>query len=202
MRIPPNLESTTNKTFEIVKQYQFDRYSQISKGSYISKSNLSKVIGEGSDRYGKIICDKILISEDALRITATIDSEKMVPQGGVYFAVCNNDVVDIKFLLGLLNSKLLSYIYEALYSGMHMGGGYLRYRTNFLESLPIPRKLEQFHKDDFKTVSNLVGKILQLGTDQNKISEIKKLENQIDQIVYSLYDLAPEEIEIVKGEGN
>ncbi len=81
---------------------------------------------------------------------------------------------------------------------MHMGGGYLRYRTNFLESLPIPRNLEQSHKDNFKTVSNLVKKILRLGSDQNNISKVNKLEDQIDKIVYELYGLTQEEIRIVE----
>ena len=198
LRIPANLESTTKLSLEIVKQYQFERYSQISKGSYISKNNFNKVLGKDSKRYEKIICDKILIAEDALRITATIDCEKRIPQGGVYFAVCKNDLSDIYFRLGLLNSKLLSYIYKSLYSGMHMGGGYLRYRTNFLESLPIPRNLEQSHKDNFKTVSNLVKKILRLGSDQNNISKVNKLEDQIDKIVYELYGLTQEEIRIVE----
>jgi adenine-specific DNA-methyltransferase len=198
LRIPANLESATHQTFEIVKQYQFERYSKIGKGSYISKSNLSKVLGKKTDRYEKIIGDKILIAEDALKITATVDYERRVPQGGVYFAVCNSSICDIKFVLGLLNSRLLSYIYEALYSGMHMGGGYLRYRTNFLESLPIPQKLDQLQKDAIEVVSTFVGKILQLVPDKNRVPEVSKLETQIDQLVYKLYNLTPEEIAIVE----
>ncbi len=199
LRIPKNLESTTDQTFEIVKQYQFERYSKISKGTYISKSNLSKVLGKKTDRYEKIINDKILIAEDALRITATIDEERRVPQGGVYFAVCKNNIYDIKLILGLLNSRLFSYIYEALYSGMHMGGGYLRYRTNFLKNLPIPQKLDRFPKNDFKVISTSVKKILQLYPNKNKISEVNKLETQIDRIVYKLYGLTDEEIALVEG---
>jgi len=32
-----------------------------------------------------------------------------------------------------------------------------------------------------------------------KQSQVKTLENQIDQLVYKLYDLTPEEIQIVEG---
>ncbi len=195
LRIPANLESKTKQTFKIVKQYQFKRYSEISKGSYISTSNLRKVSSEHSVRNRRIMSDKILIAEDALRVTATIDYERRIPQGGVYFAISNNNAYDLKFLLGLLNSRLLSYIYEVMYSGMHMGGGYLRYRTRFLENLPIPAELEE---NIFTTITNLVGEILELGTDQSKQVRVKELETRIDQMVYDLYSLTEEEITIVK----
>ena len=45
---------------------------------------------------------------------------------------------------------------------------------------------------------------LDYSENPSKQSQLKTLENQIDQLVYKLYDLTPEEIEIVEGfnEGN
>ncbi|MDY6895385.1 MAG: TaqI-like C-terminal specificity domain-containing protein, partial [Thermotogota bacterium] len=203
LRIPSKLETESIDDLKIVKQYQFIRYSTIKDGSFITIKNFSKIISSKSDRYNRIFSEKILIAEDALQITATIDEDKCVPQGGVYFATLTSKKLSIKFFLGLLNSKLLSYIYEALYAGMHMGGGYMRYRSKFLENLPVPEKIETVYAEKINTI---VDKILFITKDydylqnQQKQARAKELEREIDQLVYKLYELTEEEIRIVEGE--
>ncbi|MBI2485536.1 MAG: Eco57I restriction-modification methylase domain-containing protein [Deltaproteobacteria bacterium] len=205
LRIPKKLESESKQDFEIAKQYQFSKYSDIKPGSYISSKNLSKVISNTSDRYEKIFQEKILIAEDALQISATLDVDFRIPQGGVYFATSKTNSFELKFLLGLLNSYLLSYIYEVLYAGMHMGGGYLRYRSIFLEGLPIPKKLFNSGDKMQTTVMNLVDRILSITKNNHylesstKQAKVKEYERQIDQMVYELYGLTDEEIRIVEG---
>lgn len=204
LRIPSTLESETAEDLKIVKQYQFSKYSKIKKGSFIRKSDLEKIISDKSERYNKIFAPKILIAEDALQISATLDLDKLIPQGGVYFAVPTNTEHPIKFLLGLLNSGFLSYLYEALYAGMHMGGGYLRYRSKFLESLPIPTEVS---KSDANKIEAIVNKILAITNDDDylenlaKQAKVREYEKQIDQLVYKLYGLTPEEIKIVENYG-
>jgi len=137
LRIPSQYENEGQGDFEILKQYQFGRYSSILKGTFISKKDLRKVTSENSTRYKNSLVDKIVIAEDALFITSTIDIKKMIPQGGIYFASLLSDSVDLEYFLALLNSKLFSFVYKVLFGGMHMGGGYLRYRTEFLGKLPL-----------------------------------------------------------------
>ena len=205
LRIPKKMESEKKQEFEIVKQYQFSKYSQISEGSYISEENFKTVVSEKSMRYKKIVQEKILIAEDALEINATIDLNQTIPQGGVYFGVSLVPNLDLKFILSLLNSKLYSFLYEILYSGMHMGGGYLRYRSKFLENLPITESVLNCTKNSQQLFINLVDQILAITKDvdylenPDKQAKVKNLENQIDQLVYKLYDLTPEEIKIVEG---
>lgn len=204
LRLPVNKEEKINSDFMIVKQYQFDRYTTVDKGTFISEKNLIEVISPKSLRYSNIMGNKILIAEDALRITATIDWDKSVPQGGVYFAA-SSDKVNLKWLLALLNSKLLSFIYKTLFSGMHMGGGYLRYRSEFLKELPLPPN----NGEDEQILIKLTDEMLNLnkelqnvqkGTNRwNQInSEIQKIDKLIDQKVYELYGLNKKEIEIVE----
>ncbi|MBW2169495.1 MAG: Eco57I restriction-modification methylase domain-containing protein, partial [Deltaproteobacteria bacterium] len=126
LRIPTSMEKETLCKYRIVKQYQFSRWSSIERGTAITEADLLAVVSEGSDRYRKLHNEKILIAEDALEITATIDGDAYVPQGGVYFGVKTVADYDLQYILGLVNSRLLSYIYKVLYGGMHMGGGYLR----------------------------------------------------------------------------
>jgi hypothetical protein len=201
LRIPSKLEQEKKGDYLIVKQYQFEKWSNIKEGSNISKSNLLKVINANSDRFFKIRQEKILIAEDALSITATLDPQRCVPQGGVYFGIVINNKIKLRFVLGILNAKLLSFIYKILFSGMHMGGGYLRYRTKFLEQLPIPNVTLEKQL----SVISPVNQILSITKDPDypnnldKQTKVTALESQIDKMVYELYDLTPKEIEVVEG---
>jgi len=206
LRIPQTLEEENFNDFEILKQFQFNEYSPIKKGNYISEINLKKVISSTSGRYINIFKEKIVIAEDALDITATIDDKNRVPQGGVYFGVILKENICLKYILGLLNSKLLSFVYKILFGGMHMGGGYLRYRTEFLEQLPI--KIVQKSKQ--QTIIETVDKMLALNKHLVEISdkktderarieeEIKKIDNEIDELVYKIYNITAEEKKIIE----
>jgi hypothetical protein len=194
LRIPTQFEKEKQEDHLILKQYQFEKFSPIKEGTWISGRNLKKVVSEASNRYNKIFRDKIVVSEDALVITATIDKQNAIPQGGVYFGVPTGNDVPVEYFLGLLNSKLLSIIYEVMFSGMHMGGGYLRYRTKFLEELPVtiaePKILEQ--------ISILVKKIM-ITKSKSLTMDTGIWEWEIDRLVYKLYGLTEEEIAVVEG---
>ena len=149
--------------------------------------------------------EKILIAEDSLCISATIDTNGCIPQGGVYFAVLTKET-SLKYLLSLLNSRLLSVIYKILYGGMHMGGGYLRYRSEFLNYLPIKLALESQQQQLIK----LTDKMLSLNKSLSEIGdkktderarieeEIKKIDVEIDELVYKLYGITEEEKKIIE----
>jgi len=205
LRIPEKYESKSTEKFRILKQYQFERYSPISDGTFIGRNDLKRVISDTSQRYKNSQKEKIVIAEDALFITATLDKRKMIPQGGVYFATRTKNNVPIKFLLALLNSKLISFVYKVLFGGMHMGGGYLRFRTAFLEELPIKVDGTGQQNQFVELVDNMLKLQEKLSTltensDQwySIKSEIEKIDKKIDQEVYKLYGFTPEEIKIVE----
>ena len=181
LRIKAEYETEQKSDYLIVKQYQFEKWSEIRDGVSISSENLKHVLSENSDRYIKIMKQKILIAEDALEITATIDDRKCIPQGGIYFGVAEDNY----FVLGLLNSKLLSKIYKILFGGMHMGGGYLRYRKGFLECLPVL----EFNKADREKVHNFVSTIIHENNEDAK--------NHIDELIMDLYHLTSDEKALV-----
>jgi len=202
LRIPKKFESQTNENFEIVKQYQFFRYSDIKQGSYISEKNLKTIINTKAERFKNSQKGKILIAEDALFISATIDTNKRIPQGGVYFATSTSENTSLYALLGILNSKLLSFVYKTMFSGMHMGGGYLRYRTTFLNELPVKMSGAK------NNIDKLVKLILKLSIELAKAAEnsdqwqkikdeIAKTDKKIDEEVYKLYGLTEEEEKVV-----
>jgi adenine-specific DNA-methyltransferase len=193
LRIPSSLETENEElnNHKIVKQYQFKKWSTITKGSFISEKNLTKVIGKTSKRYRKIFTEKILVAEDALEINATLDCDNHIPQGGLYFGAClDGSSKSNRIILALLNSRLLSSLYEILFGGMHMGGGYLRYRKNFLEELPI--KIELLSIDALETIANFI--LFINGDDESTLF----FTNLLNAIVYELY--FPEDVKFANCE--
>ena len=104
---------------------------------------------------------------------------------------------DVKILVGLLSSTLMTYAYKQYCSGTVLGNKGYQYNKHALEKLPlvkIPAAEQQF----FIT---LVDQILDAkNTDPD--ADVSELEKEIDQIVYLLYDLTREEIAIVEGAEN
>ncbi len=100
---------------------------------------------------------------------------------------------DSKYILGILNSRLIFYYYKFIANTM--GEKTVRYFTQYVEKLPIM----EAKNDNLVRISieSLVDKILTL-KKENKDVDTKNLEHKIDELVYKLYDLTPEEIEIVE----
>ena len=103
----------------------------------------------------------------------------------------NNPNLSIKYILALLNSKLLSFRYKSI--GKQTGGGSFEYFPNGISKLPIAVISPSFQL----TFIALVDKILTLKSE-GKNTTI--LEQQIDNLVYKLYELTYEEVKIIDPE--
>ena len=101
--------------------------------------------------------------------------------------------VDKRYILGLLNSKLMSYFYAQKYFASHMQGGAFGFDTLSVGNLPIqkPNSANQSLVDE---IINLVDKILDFKKTDKDITE---LEGKIDDLVYRLYRLNKDEILII-----
>ena len=86
-------------------------------------------------------------------------------------------------------------MYEMLFGGMHMGGGYLRYKTTFLEALPFPDLTRNMNK----TLGKRATQILSAKRNDSK-AETTALEAEIDARVAHLYQLAEEEYSLILSE--
>jgi len=188
LRIPKKYEKESGD-YEILKQYQFGRYSNIKKGSFILKDDLGKIIKPTSIRFQKSLKEKIVIAEDALKISATIDNKRRIPQGGVYFGYSEDEVLNNRVLLSILNSNIYDFTYKILFGGMHMGGGYLRYRSKFLEVLPLPKTVKE-KKHDIKLLEEYISKVY-------KDEEVNWVEG-INKIVYNIFNLSESEASLIE----
>jgi len=94
--------------------------------------------------------------------------------------------------LGILNSKLSHWYFNS--SFQTIGNGGLRYKPQYLNVFPMGHTDEKTSEE----LSQLVNKIINVKLT-NKDSDTRHLETEIDQLVYKLYDLTPEEIALIEG---
>ena len=91
---------------------------------------------------------------------------------------------DIKYLLAIMNSKLFFYAIKRYYGGGALGDNGVRMKHTFFQ---------KFHcVQPNKAIIDLVEKLIM--SEGNK----RKIEKEIDQLVYQLYNLTPKEIEIIE----
>ena len=101
---------------------------------------------------------------------------------------------DIKLLVGLLSSTLMTFAYKRYCSGTVLGAKGYQYNKHALEKLPIADiPIEQ--QQSFIT---LVDKIHAMKA-ANPDADTSGQENEIDKLVYELYNLTENEIAIVEG---
>lgn len=110
--------------------------------------------------------------------------------------VFNNDKAfiiptDDKFLLAVLNSKVSAFwCWNSLPKLM---GGTMEFRKVFMQNLPIPNA----SAEQKAQLAKLADQILDL-KEVLPDADVRKLEKDIDQRVYSLFALTPEEISLVE----
>ncbi|MGN8373736.1 DUF7149 domain-containing protein [Helicobacter pylori] len=102
----------------------------------------------------------------------------------------------LRYLLGMLHSKLITFAFKTFYAGGGLGESGYRYKKAFIERLPIPKITPQNQELAQKIIA-LVDKILQ-SKEKDPKANTQKLEKEIDALVYQLYHLTDEEIKIIE----
>lgn len=109
-----------------------------------------------------------------------------------------------KFILGVLNSNLISYFLKSICAERQ--GGFIEQKPVYISQVPIKKPT----LSEEEKIIKLVNKILLLNKRINEIGdkktsesarieqEINKNDEQIDEIVYNLYGLNKKEIAIIK----
>ncbi|MFP6141326.1 Eco57I restriction-modification methylase domain-containing protein [Helicobacter pylori] len=104
--------------------------------------------------------------------------------------------IDRFLILGVLNSKLMTYFYKKKFFPTHMQGGAFGFDTLSVETLPIPQ-ITKSNKPTADKIIALVDKILKSKAKDPK-ANTQRLEKEIDALVYQLYNLTDEEIKIIE----
>ena len=135
---------------------------------------------------------KILVRQTANRIMAAYDTEKWYClKSGIIIQLPSDSKLSYKYLLGLLNSSLMNFLYNDLVNEDN---------RIFPEVKPI-----QLFKLPIKIASKEFQKLISLTVD--KITLAKKegkasleLENSLDKLIYQVYALTEMEINIIEKE--
>ena len=98
----------------------------------------------------------------------------------------------LKYIIAILNSKLMTYYYQTFFNSMSLAGGFYRIGAPQIKTLPIAFP----NKDSIiNTIEELVDTIIEA---KRSCSDTAMIEKEIDTIVYKIYGLTDEEIGIVE----
>ena len=130
--------------------------------------------------------EKIIWIELSDNAKFTLDKQRYILEMTVFFIAGDN----LKYLLALLNSKLVFWYFNLICA--ESGVGTNRWKKIYVEQLPII----EISKTAQKPFETLVDQIITL-KEQKK--ETQQLEDEIDAMVYALYGLDNDEIALIEG---
>jgi hypothetical protein len=133
---------------------------------------------------------KIIFSEIVSSPQFYYDEENYYPEATVFFISGEN----LKYITALLNSKPVTYLFQNFYMGGELVNK-IRYKKNFLEQVPLPVPSEKI-----ETKINILVDKIQIMKRKNADAETNELENQINLMVYKLYELTYDEVKIIDPE--
>ena len=139
------------------------------------------------------------------RLQASFTGDTMITTDNVLNMVPKIEGTSVEFPLGILNSKLISWIYINT-SMIAQKDDFPQVHISALSSLPLPK----YDDNDSLNMTQMVNKMIALHKQKslaktpsdNEIIqlEIDATDYQINRLVYELYGLTEEEIQIVEGE--
>ena len=137
----------------------------------------------------KLLVQRIRNPKLAERIIATFDNQKYINTNGLSNILILNKpkfVVDLKYILVLLNSKLINFWFSYHYNDVNIKPAQLR-------KIPIFKISSKEQKAFIEIVDQILEK-----KKNNPEADTGDLESEIDEMVYGLYGLGKEEIKIVE----
>jgi adenine-specific DNA-methyltransferase len=191
---------TTHNGYKGVPSIQIDGYPAIKNHLNQYEPKLSKRGDKGKTKYNLRDCaymgefekEKVVYSEIVREPRFYFDKGELYCEATTFLITGNN----IKYICGLLNSNFVTYIFKKYYAGGGLGETGYRYKKIFLEKIPIP-KISETNENMVNKIQTLVDQILE-AKKYNKDGDTIHLEAEIDELVMDLYQLTPEEREIVK----
>ncbi|AIZ61454.1 N-6 DNA methylase [Bacillus sp. FSL R5-0432] len=175
------------------KKNEVSRYKIDWNEYYINYDNeYLKSIGNALPPIENFNKRKIIFCQHAKEITATYDGEGEWVTKDVFPIAFEKEEIDnsdlsVKYLTGLLNSKLYSFIYGIIYKGIQIAGGYYHFLPTWMSVLPIYIT----SKDDIKHIEMLVDEAL---SNQN---DLESIIDKIDEKIFDIYSVNHKQREII-----
>jgi adenine-specific DNA-methyltransferase len=218
------------QTREIVDSKPFDSESKLDdtfrpllRGSYMNRYvilwkhnywiSYGKWLAEPRPSAGFDLPEKIIIRQTGDSPIATLDRQQFIVRDNLYTIRPRHDGLDLRYVLGLLNSRLMTFVYQSI--NPEQGEALAQVKKGHLVQLPIRR----INFDDPQDVARhdrmveMVEEMLRLQKEHAQAEALKedrrhdlarriaRLDAQIDGLVYELYGLTEEEVGVVEGRG-
>ncbi|MGL2909147.1 DUF7149 domain-containing protein [Helicobacter pylori] len=175
----------------IYKGANCHRYFLDTQYLFAKDNQITQQIFEKNYYQNIIVTQNITGTSDPYRIHANLIEAKN--QEMLFLHTCNlsycKEREHAKFLVGLLNSRLLDWLFRKTSTNNHVN-------LYELETLPIPQ-ITKSNKPTADKIIALVEQILQAKAKDPK-ANTQGLEKEIDALVYQLYNLTDEEIKIIE----
>jgi len=172
--------------------YHYDKYAVYGE---------LEIIGGTRDYNKQTITPRLLIRRTGSNLCATYSDKIELVESTIY--ILRSETLNLKYVLGLLNSKLLTYyLTKKLITNSQ---GFPQILMGQLEQLPIV----VVNDENQSNISSLVDQMLQTQKDSHNAKseadkklyeqKISMIDKKIDELVYNLYGLTEDEIKIVEG---
>ncbi len=133
--------------------------------------------------------EKIIWGLTATNWAYTLDTERhYLPSNGY---ILTSEILPVRFILGLLNSKVLHQYFKFI--GVMTAGGAYTLKAATIEAMPIPDSTPEQQQP----IIDLVNTILETKRQDPK-ADTSVEEKQIDQLVYNLYGITDEEKQLIE----
>ncbi len=187
------IRSKNVKRYKIEKPYEYVWYVP----SQMVQKNKTARPGEEA----RFLSQKLIVARMGKSLSASYDSGGLFVKDAMLLLPINENIA-IKYILGILNSKLINYLYTNYFITIDV-------LKNALLSLPIAliNESDNYQYKKYQEIIILVDRMMTLNSqimitpgDMDQINrEIAATDRRIDQLVYQLYGLTEEEIKIVEG---
>ncbi len=152
---------------------------------------------------------KIFMRQTGDSLIAAMDEKQLLSLNNMHVLVPRDNSYDLNFMLGIINSKLLNWIYQR--TNPEVGEALAEVKKDHVAKLPIRQIDIAFNAEKAKhdlivhAVEQIMDAIAKLATAKNDgerqhlTDKCEKYETDINTAVYSLYGLTPGEIQLVEG---
>lgn len=204
--LPPSrfkINSKKNESFNspyLVKGQIYRYIFDIEETAYTDLSNNKSLIPFYENK-PKILIRRVINRQD--RIMATYFDKELVFKKDINPFIITDDDYNPYFFLGLVNSKLFSYLYINT-SSIATKDDFRQTTLAEIRKMPIP--IFDSKNNSHKKLIELVLQILKFNSENNfrietdkklHLQKIKIIDNQIDNIVFTLYNLNENEINVI-----
>jgi hypothetical protein len=168
---------------------------------YLGQRHLKPVIHKKrflaafQNSYGRKSVKPKLIVKGLNLLDACLDSDGTIIPGKTTLMITSNRLEALKYLLGIINSKVAFFYLKEKYPASSYNQG-TTFTKEMINDLPVPQLSDQ---GGSKVVS-FVEQILAV-MQKNPEADTSTLQDNLNKQIYALYDLTPQEVKIVEEAG-